>query len=346
MAMGDDPALMDKSFELTSDIDMDPNVTGVPPFTHSLIGSRFSPFVGLFWGKYYKIKNLKFIISADYIDSVGLFYQLGEYNGTQPSTVWMLTVENCTVLSERSYVGIIAGVNYGSIGNCRVTGHVEGENYVGAIAGYNSNMTGGIVYCTSDASVYGGECVGGLVGGGGDNSIVVDSYAAGTVWGQSRVGGIAGHAKNCLFKNCYSIANVSGASLVGGFVGDTSYSPQIRYCYFLNTAGPDNDKGTPLTEQQMKQKASYIDWEFAPVLSDDSWHVWRLCQDGGDWPHLFWEFIARGDFGCSDGIGTEDLEILAENWLEAASASLCDINSDGYVNIEDFLVLSQHWLEN
>jgi len=39
---------------------------------------------------------------------------------------------------------------------------------------------------------------------------------------------------------------------------------------------------TPLTDQQMKQQASFADWDFAKI--------WTICADQA-YPHLRWEQI-------------------------------------------------------
>jgi len=49
-------------------------------------------------------------------------------------------------------IGGIAGVNYGTIGNCSFEGTVNGKTAVGAIAGINK-PTGKIVNCRSNAAV-------------------------------------------------------------------------------------------------------------------------------------------------------------------------------------------------
>jgi hypothetical protein len=342
MAMGDDPALMNKIFELTNDIDMDPNITGVPAFTSALIGSDLSPFLGLFWGKYHKIKNLQFNIPAGFTRPVGLFCKLGEggYNIHGPSAVWMLDIENCTIQAQSSQIGIIAGVNLGTIVECRATGSIEGESYIGGIAGSNLNGIGNSV---CDVIISGNLKLGGLVGEN-NQGVVVDCCARGAITGGSVVGGVAGYSQRGDFQRCYSIAQVGGSSSVGGFLGGAGYSPTIVSCYYLNTAGPNNGKGTPLTAQQMKQKSSYVGWDFAPVVPDNEMHTWRLCQNGSNYPRLFGEFIARGDFSCPDGISTEDLALLAQNWATVSGYKVCDTNVDARIDMQDFMVLSQYWL--
>ncbi len=60
-------------------------------------------------------------------------------------------------------IGGIAGVNYGTIGNCSFEGTVDGKTAVGAIAGSNKS-TGKIVNCKSNATVTATNQTGGIVG--------------------------------------------------------------------------------------------------------------------------------------------------------------------------------------
>lgn len=60
-------------------------------------------------------------------------------------------------------VGILAGVNYGRIRNCSVSGTVQGDSEVGGIAGSNAK-TGEIRNSVSEASVIGNHYTGGICG--------------------------------------------------------------------------------------------------------------------------------------------------------------------------------------
>lgn len=63
----------------------------------------------------------------------------------------------------KSQVGLLAGVNYGRIENCTVSGSVTGAEEVGGIVGAN-RATGEIRRCRSEASVTGDHCAGGICG--------------------------------------------------------------------------------------------------------------------------------------------------------------------------------------
>lgn len=63
----------------------------------------------------------------------------------------------------KSQMGILAGINYGKIENCSVSGNVTGAEDVGGIVGANG-ATGEIRRCQSEASVTGDHCAGGICG--------------------------------------------------------------------------------------------------------------------------------------------------------------------------------------
>jgi hypothetical protein len=57
----------------------------------------------------------------------------------------------------------------------------------------------------------------------------------------------------------------------------------IAGSYFLSAAddgGPDNGLGVALTGLQMKQRASFVDWDFE--------NTWTIREDE-DYPRLWWE---------------------------------------------------------
>ena len=83
----------------------------------------------------------------------------------------------------------------------------------------------------------------------------------------------------------------------GGLVGDNNisdlpyplYPPgQVYDSYFLidvDGGGPDNGLGTPLTDAEMKQQASFANWDFE--------NTWTICE-GSDYPRLWWEPVSCG----------------------------------------------------
>ena len=122
------------------------------------MASEFSipTFAGIFEGGGFMISNVKLTGNGS---AVGLFRYVQE--GAK--------IRNLTVTGEvspsgsQSQVGGIAGVNYGSIENCKFTGNVIGDNEVGGIAGVNAE-SGEIRRCESGGNVIGNHSAGGIVG--------------------------------------------------------------------------------------------------------------------------------------------------------------------------------------
>ncbi|MCX8065006.1 MAG: PASTA domain-containing protein [Candidatus Hydrogenedentes bacterium] len=149
-------------------------------------GQGFEPildFRGIFNGNGHLIKNL--YINRPFASHVGLFNIIG---GTgRVCNTYLLNAE----IVGGTYVGIIAGGNYGYIWLCGVHGSVgtavENSDGVGGLVGVNMNE-------------------------------VERSMAVANVTGKFNVGGIVG-LNNYSVKNCYALCNVRGISRVGGFIG-------------------------------------------------------------------------------------------------------------------------------
>ena len=122
------------------------------------MASEFSipVFAGIFDGDGHTISNVKLTGNGS---AVGVFRYVQE--GAK--------VRNLTVTGEVSpsgsqdQVGGIAGVNYGSIENCKFAGNVVGDTEVGGIAGVNAE-SGEIRRCESSGNVIGNHSAGGITG--------------------------------------------------------------------------------------------------------------------------------------------------------------------------------------
>lgn len=120
--------------------------------------SEFSipTFAGIFDGNGFTISNVKLTGNGS---AVGLFRYVQE-----DAKVRNLTVSGeISPSGSQDQVGGIAGVNYGSIENCKFSGNVIGDNEVGGIVGVNEE-TGEIRRCESSANVIGNHSAGGIVG--------------------------------------------------------------------------------------------------------------------------------------------------------------------------------------
>jgi len=255
------------------------------------------------------------------------------------------------------YIGGFAGENVpgyfydigGDINNCYSTSAVTGGNgsaFIGGFAGAN-NDKGDINECFSTGNVTGTYNIGGLVGGNNSDSNIRNSYALSNVTGiggSNRLGGLVG--LNDTFSsitNCYSAGTVSGSSGVGGLVGVNASS--INSSYFLDTAGLNNGYGTPLTDEEMKQQASFTGWDFVWETVNGPNDVWAICE-GVSYPKLAWEFIA-GDSDSDEDVDFADFASMGNKWLQADSHLYCggaDFTGDGIVDIEDLDAFVDNWL--
>lgn len=113
-------------------------------------------FGGVFDGGGWRISGLTLQRTGS---AVGLFRYVQE-----GATIQNLTVEGVAAPEgSRSSVGILAGVNYGRIVNCKAEGKVEGDAEVGGLVGVNGR-TGEIRNSSSSASVSGNHSTGGICG--------------------------------------------------------------------------------------------------------------------------------------------------------------------------------------
>jgi hypothetical protein len=128
--------------------------------------------------------------------------------------------------------------------------------------------------------------MGGLIGQI-ENTTVTDCYATGWVQGMSSLGGLIGEDRKwSQVSRCWAAGQMidqQGAAYVGGLMGYSNTG--VTSCYHLDPDGsgrPGYMIGTPLTEEQMRQKASFPGWDFETV--------WTICE-GKDYPRLQWEQV-------------------------------------------------------
>ena len=168
-----------------------------------------------------------------------------------------------------SYFGVLAAENSGDINGCYATGTICGQK--------NSKFIGGLV--------------------GSNTGALSNCYTNGSVSGGHTIGGLAGYSAEGTFTNCYTTNSVAGevegldvprGPILGCLIGDRR-SGAINSCYFLKK--PDNiglGKGAvvSLTDEQMKQKDSFVDWDFE--------NIWMI-HEGKDYPQLQWENVQSED---------------------------------------------------
>jgi surface antigen len=216
------------------------------------IGSAYSNyFGGHFDGRGYTISGL--YINRPETDNVGLF-GYAHYNVIED--VGLTGVD----ITGRDGVGGLIGVSgySGSRDRCYTTGIVRGRAYVGGLIGGNGRTP--ITDCYSHADVYGVSFVGGLIG---SNS----AYSGGT-------------SEQIEVKHCYSsglVVGEPGGQPVGGLVGHSMQTNWISCYWDVEASGQTTSTGgLGKTTQEMKQQATFVEWDFA-----DTW-----MMPAGDYPRL------------------------------------------------------------
>jgi len=211
-------------------------------------GGSFDPFVGIFNGQGYEIRDL-FIDRPDEV-SVGLFGAVVAW--AEGGIIENVGVVNDNVTGDIG-VGGLVGLNGGTVSNSYCTGNVTGESRVGGLVGLNTDIvnnssssgcvtgysllvggligynTGNVSNSYSGARVTGGMGAGGLVGL--NEGTVSNSHSSSGVAGDEYVGGLAGHNWDGTVSNCYSSSNVTGDSRVGGLVGYNAYYATVATSY-------------------------------------------------------------------------------------------------------------------
>ncbi len=244
------------------------------------------------WGNISNCYSTSIVIG--YLDSGGLCGYNDEGSITNCYSVGDVT-------GDSDYTGGLCGFNdQGTISNCYSTSSINGDDYVGGLCGYSGG--GEIKYCFSNSTIVADNYVGGLCGQIG-SSVISNCYSEGTVTGYSHNGGFCGRNFNGTISNCYSTAIVTAIYDTGGLCG-SNFGGSISASFFLESAGPDNELGLPLTDAQMKQQSSFVNWDFI--------NVWDI---GENQTYPFLRTHLPSDINKDDGTNFYDFAILAAHWL-------------------------------
>ena len=198
--------------------------------------------------------------------------------------------------SNESYAGGICGRSNSSIINCYNTGAIStsvsavlSSSYTGGICGYS---TGSISNCYNTGIISSpGDSYAQIYAGGicGYNGAISNCYNIGSVSAERNAGGICGY--NGTISNCYNTGSISAfstytASYAGGICG---LSGNTSFCYWNSESaqtlngvargsrdnpkkgvGSGTDPTTGLSTSQMKQQASFVEFDFKNVWSISS----------------------------------------------------------------------------
>ena len=204
-----------------------------------------SEFAGSFDGDGFSISDL--VIEYDGVDGdIALF----------ASTDTGALIENLSVAGSvtvtnsdgNNYAGLVGKHDLGTIQNCvsRVDVTSDGDS-VGGLVGTNDDT---VTDSYATGSVEGDTNVAGLVGTNDDT--VTDSYATGSVEGDERVGGLVGNNRDIVTES-YATGSVEGDTSVGGLVGEQIGGETSDSYWDTETSGQStSDGGTGLTTSEMQ----------------------------------------------------------------------------------------------
>jgi len=248
-----------------------------------------------------------------------------------------------------AHVGGLVGGNLGTVSNCYSTGSVTGDDNVGGLVGKGA---GSILNCYSTGEVSGGRGVGGLVGSNTTDGTISDCYSTGSVTGTDYVGGLVGDNYGSV-SNCYSTVDVNGADYVGGLVGGNGFVPRYIPGYISNSYSTGSVQGASCVGGLVGyNECGDIDISFWDVATSGEPNMCGYQEE---------EYATACDPNC--GKTTAQMQTrstfidagwdFVEIWLINNGATYpvlrqeirSDLNGDGGVNLLDFAVFADHWLE-
>lgn len=306
-----------KYFALMAEIDLG----GFTGEQFNLIGTSIKPFTGVFDGRGHTISNFTYAGN-------GTSYQIGLFrvvDGAQ-AVIKNLGLNNPDVSGFIMVSALAAFIDEGRIENCWVTGGLITADAwrAGGLAGEIN--TGTILNChTSDTIVDSVSRVGGLAGVN-TNGSVIKSFAANTVAGLgSNTGAFIGEGSGGFYAGCFYDSQAN-PSLTG--LGDDS--------------DPYGLTGETTANLMLGETFIIAGWDIVTPDNQPVWNIWRMCEDGVDYPRLSAEY-SDADFACPDGIDLYDLRIFGYEWMEDLLAADVDFNLDGQVDLFDWAIFAAAW---
>ncbi len=247
----------------TSDIDASSASSWFSGLGYSPIGNLTTQFTGTYDGQGNLISNLTM--------NRGAYSCIGLFGYTDGSTIKNLGLKNCDITGNQ-YVGGIAGRNSNSalIECCYTAGSIVGTSDAGGIAGRNNNNAI-IRNCYSKADVACANSAGGLVGSNNSDSDV--AY-------------------------CYSIGTVSAGSGTGGLIGENNAGVSHSF-YNLETSGQsDTGKGIGISTVLMQRLETFttVGWDFEIESGNGTNDYWDMdCSCSINNGFLFLSWLNDGD---------------------------------------------------
>ena len=262
-------------------------------------GEGFSPigntYTNRFTGNY---NGDGYIVSDLYINRSSTSF-VGLFGVVSSSKISNLGIENADITGLDAVGGLVGQVfNNSDISNSYSTGSVNGNNYIGGLAGRCNNSTISSSYSMGSAS--GNINVGGLVALN-DNAIVADCYSTGSVNGDNCVGGLVGvNDDNSTISNSYSAGSVNGNENTGGLVGLDVASVVSNSFWDTETSGQTTSAGgTGKITTEMKTQSTFLDagWDFIREEINGINNFWAMFTEiNNGYPSLPSQLDILSDF--------------------------------------------------
>jgi len=269
-------------------------------------------FTGVFDGNDHKITNLTIDDGGAGNDFLSLFGFIVD------GEVSNLGLEGGSISGEDYVSGLVGYNKEGSVSNCYSTGSFSGESGVGGLVVVN---LGSISNCYSTGNVNGADYVGGLVGWNHAGNIS-NCYSTGNVRGVEYVGGLVGSNSGSIspgsISNCYSTGDVSGDEYVGGAVG-LNYSASVSNCFwdtYTQTHGVDESIGYNSGTVTNVVGLSTAEMQIRSTFSEAGWNFVEIWNIGENQTYPYLRVHPTGDINHDDIVNLLDFAIFADHWLE------------------------------
>ena len=167
-------------------------------------------------------------------------WEISVFKGNYDGDGYKIT--NLTTTEDSNHVGLFGKAEDATIQNCNVEGKVKGYQYAGGIVGGVGVKTK-ILNCSFQGSVMGeSDCIGGIVGETSSGCEVSGCFVTGKVEGLQKVGGIAGKGVGTI-KNCYALADVTATEVNAGGIAGYAFDVTIENCYYSGNVSAKNYAG-------------------------------------------------------------------------------------------------------
>lgn len=260
VALSNSPAMWNKKFVLSNDIDLS-NVENYKP-----IGTKDRPFTGEFDGNDCIISGLN--INKPDSNYCGLF-------GVCKSAKLKNFDIRRAVITSKAQSGILAGsVDKSNIENCKINqSYIEGSTKIGGLIGLSSNNS--FQNISVRAQVNGSKNSSGGILGYDELSTLDSCFSDSTVKAKEEAGGLIGYSNETTINNSYSLGRQISNEKTGGLIGwgDASIISGSYAKDSSSLVGYDDDCRLNGCIDDINKSS---DWIY--LLNDDLWDIDRYSQ--------------------------------------------------------------------